>query len=190
MCGRFYYGENIDVTPYVDILNRQYDQTILNLWQKGEIFPEQVCLTLNENQQPALMRWHYEISGHKIINTRCESLTRQSQYRQDFADHRCLVIASGFYEWDAAKQRYLIALDGQPLYLAAIYQPADPLAGFSILTRPADCTSHIHSRCPVVLAESQTALYLTDTHSAAGLIDSSRPQLQITPCGPQNMSLF
>jgi putative SOS response-associated peptidase YedK len=191
MCGRFYYGENIDVTPYVRILERNYDQTILNLWQHGETAPSQVCLTLTAPDQPQLMRWHYLAGSHPIINTRIESLQTNPLFVDDFKLRRCVIIASGFYEWDAGHQRYYITSNtGQPIYLAGLYQTQKDLSGFSIITKPATTTKAIHSRTPAVLNQDQATTYLTKFDQAYPLIQQVDPQLAFQLTGPVNLSLF
>ncbi|MHB8088906.1 MAG: SOS response-associated peptidase, partial [Anaerolineaceae bacterium] len=58
--------------------------------------------------------WAKDISiGNKLINARAETLIEKSSFRNAFARRRCLIPASGFYEWRAEggrKQPYLFQL--------------------------------------------------------------------------------
>ena len=36
--------------------------------------------------------------GYKLINARCETLAEKPSFRKPLKDHRCLIIADGFYE--------------------------------------------------------------------------------------------
>jgi putative SOS response-associated peptidase YedK len=59
--------------------------------------------------QVTLMRWgltpHWakeEKAACKMINARVETLTQRAAFRSLLAANRCLVPASGFYEWKSA----------------------------------------------------------------------------------------
>ena len=58
--------------------------------------------------------------GHKLINARGETVAEKPSFRSSFARHRCLIPATGFYEWQA------VTSDGkvrkQPWYI----RPAKP----------------------------------------------------------------
>jgi len=190
MCGRFYYGENIDVTPYVRILERDYDQTILNLWCHGEVTPDSVCLVLTPDDRPMLMRWGYQAYGHAVINTRLESLGRKAVFDEDFEHRRCVIPASGFYEWNPAHERFFITPSSGAAYLAGLYQPAAPLDRFSIITKPATGTRAIHDRAPVVLDRQQALAYLADRAQALILAQGADPRLDCQAQGAHNLSLF
>jgi putative SOS response-associated peptidase YedK len=72
------------------------------------------------NQQ-RMMRWgllsHWakdDTGGAEMINTRAETLLERLSYRPFVRTRRCLVPASGFYEWQpATKQPYFIHLRDQ-----------------------------------------------------------------------------
>src|ERR1700733_8515456 len=38
-------------------------------------------------------------TGYKMINARAETVTKKTAYRSAFANHRCLVVVDGFFEW-------------------------------------------------------------------------------------------
>jgi putative SOS response-associated peptidase YedK len=56
--------------------------------------------------------------GARMINAGAETLATMSAFRDAFKSHRCLISASGFYEWQkigTTKQPYAIAPEGGPL---------------------------------------------------------------------------
>lgn len=97
------------------------------------------------------------------INARAEKVAHSNYFRSSFAKRRCLIPATGWYEWratDAGKQPYFITLrerdENDVLFLAGIYTAADAESGekhtAAILTEPASSPlAFIHERQPVVL---------------------------------------
>jgi len=61
--------------------------------------------------------------GRRLINARLDSLAGKPAFREAFTRRRCLIPASGFYEWgvDAAgkKQPFFIRPRGEPLLAIA-----------------------------------------------------------------------
>lgn len=101
--------------------------------------------------------------GRAMINARAETLPDKPSFRSAGLKRRCLVPASGYYEWQdtpAGKQPwFLSAGEGDPLLaFAGIYEawrggPGEPwLRSVAIVTRSApDAIGHIHDRCPLVV---------------------------------------
>ena len=159
MCGRYFIDHSVR-NRVLPLLKEKYDSATLDSWKTGETAPGSLCLTIDSLNQPALMNWKYELFGRNLINTRIESIIEKDYYREDFRLRRCLILVSGFYEWDSEKHRHYITSDTDTFYLAGIYQQKETLPGFSIITRDARITSEIHPRCPIVLNRSQASEYL------------------------------
>lgn len=105
----------------------------------------------------------------KLINARSETVTEKPSFRDAFRKRRCLLLATGFYEWSAPpagskyKQPWRIRQKGGPIFcMAGIWEswrrPAgDPKAGeivktCSILTTESNATIRpLHDRMPVIL---------------------------------------
>jgi len=105
-----------------------------------------------------------------LINARAESAAGKPAFSEAFAERRCLVPATGFYEWQQVdprrRQPWLIRLaaDG-PFAFAGLWEPAAALPGavatFTILTtQPNDVTRPVHDRMPVILAPASYARWL------------------------------
>jgi putative SOS response-associated peptidase YedK len=122
----------------------------------------------NSPRRIVLMRWglipHWakdEKTAYKMINARVETLTQRPAFRGLLSHHRCLVPASGFYEWQGEgrdKTPYYIHPEGQPyLAFAGLYDVwmnprGEELYTFTVITTEADpFMARLHHRMPVVL---------------------------------------
>ncbi len=94
--------------------------------------------------------------GLKLNNARAESLTEKPSFRDAFKRRRCIVPASGFYEWKAestGKQPYYIHLKSdEPLAMAGLWESWRDQGGvvvrtFCIITTDANALmAQIHAR--------------------------------------------
>ncbi len=99
--------------------------------------------------------------GQKMINARAETVHEKPAFRQAIRFRRCLVPASGFFEWrheDKGKIPIYISLkDGSPMIFAAIWESWKSLEGeimesCSILTTSStELIEPLHDRMPVSL---------------------------------------
>jgi putative SOS response-associated peptidase YedK len=112
--------------------------------------------------------WAKALSGlPQMINARAEGIAAKPSFRTPLRAQRCLILADGFYEWQApvapAKRKipHLIGLaSGEPFAMAGLWsawQPKDVLEAetlFScaiITTAANEGVRAIHERMPVVL---------------------------------------
>jgi putative SOS response-associated peptidase YedK len=142
----------------------------------------------------ALMRWGLipfwakDVSvGSKMINARAETVAEKPAYRKALATHRCLVPASGFYEWQrndrGVKVPYWIFCKDEPLFAfaglhAAWKGPEDEwIHSYTIITTEAnEVVAPIHGRMPVILDREDEALWLDpDQTEAERLLPLLRP---------------
>jgi putative SOS response-associated peptidase YedK len=115
-----------------------------------------------------LPSWSKSASGAaKMINARSETVASKPAFKAAAARRRCLVPASGYFEWKQdgrGKTPYFLhAPDDDPLAMAGLYEiwrdeslPEDDPGRWrwtcTIITRPAtDTLGHIHDRCPVLV---------------------------------------
>lgn len=101
--------------------------------------------------------------GNRMINARAETLGDKPAFRAAFRARRCVVPASGFYEWQrkgrGPKQPYLIRRrEGRPIGFAGLWETwQDPATGevvtsCTIITcAPNALMSELHDRMPVIL---------------------------------------
>lgn len=170
MCGRYYFDESIDISKILKILEKKYDQETLNLLSTGEIFPSNISLVFADNDYH-LMKWGYSLNKRNLINTRIETIRDTSIYQEDYQNHKCVIIASGFYEWDKHKRRHYIKTGDDVIYFAGIYQKNQPLYNYSIITTAANSTKNIHHRVPIVLNKNEVDNYLNNLYSIEQLIN-------------------
>jgi putative SOS response-associated peptidase YedK len=98
------------------------------------------------------------ISGKRPhINARSETAATSKTFSAAMASRRCLVPASGYFEWKTLgknrKEKYGFRLPGMsPMYMAGIYSGD---GRFAILTRDAaPGILEIHNRMPVILPKT------------------------------------
>ena len=121
--------------------------------------------------------------GARLINARSETVSDKPAYRAAFRARRCLVPASGWYEWQGAgrgKQPWFVALeDGSPLSFAALWERwgkgQDALETFTIITTAA-CESlvDIHHRQPAIIPPDRFADWLDPQSRPERLLDLVR----------------
>lgn len=194
MCGRFIVLAEEDrgeLRAIFDEINRRYRNG--PACSAGEIFPTQTPPVVTA-EGPRPMYWGFpRQKGGVIINARCETVHTRSFFREAFAGCRCLVPASGFYEWRQTpdgKIRHLIRPAGRTLYMAGVYRPFRSLqdrggAGFVILTAPAwPQMAPVHGRMPVLLDGAAPAVWLDSAAPRERLMQLFRSDplpLEITP---------
>lgn len=132
----------------------------------------------------ALLRWGLIPSwagdpaiGNKLLNARAETVTQKPSFRAAFKQRRCLIPASGFYEWmkqgAGYKQPYFIRpRDGGLFALAGLWErwqnpQVEAIESCTILTTEANAIMRpLHERMPVILDLEAENVWL-DPHASA-----------------------
>ena len=104
-----------------------------------------------------------------MINARAETVASKPSYRAAFKARRCLVPASGYYEWqkhpDGPKQPfYFTRVDGNPIAFAGIWEGGEDDASGTvsiITTEPNADAAKIHDRMPVIMKRDRWAEWLS-----------------------------
>jgi len=112
--------------------------------------------------------------GARMINARVETAAEKPAFRSSFAKRRCLVPASGYYEWyrptdGGAKQPFFIHReDEHPLAMAGLYSwwrasdHDDWLLSYALLTGEAQGDlATIHHRVPMLIEPENWAAWLS-----------------------------
>jgi putative SOS response-associated peptidase YedK len=115
----------------------------------------------------------------KRINARAESLLDKAIFREAFLQHRCLIPADGFYEWEKVGKHSRPVLikrqDSRPFSFAGIWsrwyeRPGEVLYTCSIITtQPNALVARIHDRMPVIVGPRDRALWLDPASEPAAL---------------------
>lgn len=143
--------------------------------------------------QLVLMRWGLVPAWAKddqqskpLINARAETLAQKRSFRHLLSAQRCLVPASGFYEWKetgAGKTPHYIHLKSQSLFaFAGLYdrsvdeQGTETFSYTIITTTPNAVMAPIHNRMPVILrAEDEEAWLNPDETEPERLLPLLQP---------------
>ena len=116
--------------------------------------------------------WAKEKSiGARMINARAETLSEKPSFRSAFKRRRCLVLADGYYEWQArpeGKQPHFIRMrTGEPFAMAGLWESwregegNEPLESCAIVTTAAsEAMKRIQDRMPVILPPAQYDFWL------------------------------
>jgi putative SOS response-associated peptidase YedK len=108
--------------------------------------------------------------GSRLINARSETAAEKPSFRTAYKYRRCLVPASGFYEWqkvNGRKQPTFIHLQQEgPFAIAGLWEYWQGADGSEIesvtllTTRANELVQPIHDRMPVIIAPADYALWL------------------------------
>jgi putative SOS response-associated peptidase YedK len=190
MCGRFV------LVAAPDAIQQQFSLPDMpELSPRYNIAPTQtVAVITNENpRELSFYRWGLIPSwskdasiGSRMINARSEGVEEKPAFRAAFKRRRCLVPASGFYEWkkldDKQKAPMYIHLTDQDVFgfagLWEVWHDADggEWRTFTILTTDAnDFMRPIHDRMPVILRREDYAEWLQPDEVPADVL---RPLLK------------
>jgi putative SOS response-associated peptidase YedK len=138
-----------------------------------------VCETKDGERVVELLRWglipHWAKDaaiGHKLNNARAEGLFDKPSFRQAARRRRCLLPASGFYEWQATpsgKQPWYISPTQSPfIAMAGLFEAWRPnedaewaLTCCIITTAANSLMAPIHDRMPVIVPPAQWATWLS-----------------------------
>lgn len=155
----------------------------------------QIHVIWNETgmRQLGQMRWGFIPHWYKkpndgplLINARGETIAEKPAFKAACRERRCLIPASGFYEWtkDESGGRdpwYIQAQDKSPLAFAGIWQDwnmgEETLRSCAVVTTGANTSiSQIHRRMPVVLAQQDWALWLGEQGKGAASLMTAAPE--------------
>lgn len=145
-----------------------------------------------EGRRLVAMRWGFLPHWYKtpndgplLINARAETVAEKPAFRAAVRGRRCLIPATGFYEWvkDADGKRlpyYIRRADGAVLAFAGLWQSwgrDDPVETCAIVTCGANGTmSKIHHRMPVILAPGDWPLWLGEAGKGAATLMRPAPE--------------
>ena len=194
MCGRFtlsstpealreQFALEWDVVP-PPRYNIAPTQPVTAIWQASST-SGRAAAVLNWGLIPS---WAKDPSiGSRMINARAETITEKPSFRNAFRRRRCLVPASGYYEWikrpDGSKQPYLIRMnDNHPFAMAGLWehwigQDGSEIQSCTLITTDANEELRaLHHRMPVILPREEHAAWLeTDERNARELLPLLKP---------------
>jgi putative SOS response-associated peptidase YedK len=169
MCGRFTLTLTPELAEWFEVLG--IDVNDLNILSQYNIAPTNQIVTIISNagtNYARLMRWGLvprwskEInSKYTMINARDDKILETRSYTGPFKNQRCLIPASGYYEWRKGPNRtrlplYFTTRTAEPMAFAGIWEKARPggeemLSCSIITTSPNELVQPVHDRMPAIL---------------------------------------
>ncbi len=204
MCGRYKIVTDAQALYDAFQLGAELDAARL---ERYNVAPATDQLVILEEGGRRVARWHHwglipswakdKAIGYKTINARGESVASKPAFRAALRQRRCLVPATGFYEWkveDGGKQPYLIRLRSGALFaFAGLWESWNGSEGevrsFTIITaEPNALMARIYERMPAIIPRAQYARWLDpalrDPVQAQAMIASyPAGEMQAVPVG-------
>ena len=99
-----------------------------------------------------------------IINARAETAREKVTFADSIARRRCVIPASGFYEWDPHRAKFrFTSMDGGLLLFAGFYREEQGVPRYTILTTEANGSMiKVHDRMPVMIGRDEIRPWIED----------------------------
>ncbi len=194
MCGRFAF--HLPPNKLKELLGLD---NLLNIKPRYNCAPMQEQTIVIKNRmgnarwgfRPEWAREDDPAMAAKMINARSETVHEKPSFKDSWVKgRRCLIPASGFYEWkkregSGEKQPYYISLrELDVLCFAGLWSKIGDQVTFTILTKAADGElADIHHRAPVMISLEHAADWFSGAEEIArGLVEvSSAKALEFYP---------
>jgi putative SOS response-associated peptidase YedK len=171
MCGRF----NLTATP--ETIVEHFGLQRLPRYQPSyNIAPTQKILSIVELDDKSrkavnlywglVPSWAKDSKNH-LINARVETVREKPSFRSAYQHRRCLIAATGFYEWrqeDTGKQAFHIHRQDNQLFAFAglweFHEQQDLYSCTIITTEATEVMKPIHERMPVIIPQENCQQWL------------------------------
>ncbi len=175
MCGRFTLHHATE-----DIAERfTVEQLTLELAPRYNIAPSQPVCTIVQRESRTLeeFKWGLVPSwaddaaiGNRMINARAETIAEKPAFREAVRLRRCLVPASGYFEWRRAGTdrlpTYICLESREPFAMAGLWEEWEAPGGALlrsvaiVTTKPNAFAATIHNRMPAILSAEAKEIWL------------------------------
>ncbi len=176
MCGRYYF--DIDEEELKQIV-QEVQKNVNSEFKTGEIYPTNVVPIVTA-QGATLAKWGFPKWNSKgvVINARAEGLSDRRMFKNLVNAKRCIIPASGFFEWqqndNGAKDKYYFKRHDSALYMAGLFNTfsdkSEQLSLFDtneeqlsyvIITKDANkYMAGIHDRMPLIYNKEEMYAWL------------------------------
>jgi putative SOS response-associated peptidase YedK len=199
MCGRY-------SLVFIDDLGNRFRvfNPMIGSRSRFNIAPgsEMPVIIHKEKKELVLMKWglvpHWVSDVNKArpsINARAETLNEKTSFKDLLKNNRCLVPASGFFEWKKEGSKripFYLHLPKCPLFaFAGLYDyQVDPqgnlFGSYTIITvEPNDLIAKIHDRMPSILLPD-----LEDRWLSKNPLDETDLKELLVPFPPEDISMY
>ncbi len=174
MCGRFALA-----SPKPNIEKFFNIEIPFEVPLRYNIAPTQDSLVLcGQEKIPQMMHWGFlpfwsKDNMKEQINAKSETIHEKPMFRNAFKEHRCIVVASGFFEWQKREEQgkiqktpfYITPKEESFIAIAGIWDRFEKdnqtQVGFTILTTQANAlVAKYHNRMPVILNKAEIEVWL------------------------------
>jgi len=182
MCGRYANAKPGEIA-------RRFGVPVqLELTPRYNVAPAQPSPIIDQSGQLALLRWGLIPSwakdpsvGNRMINARAETVAQKPAFRRPLRAQRCLVPASGFFEWQRTASgkipHYFHRRDDELFAFAGLYDAwrnptsGDEILSYTILTTtPNELVAPVHDRMPVMLRREDEERWLNPDETEPALL--------------------
>lgn len=194
MCGRF------ALTLPHDAMAQIFDAVIaqsLMPTPRYNICPTQAITTVvahEDGRHLTPMRWGFlphwyktDRDGPLLINARAETIAEKPAFRKAVRERRCLIPATGFYEWTKTPEGqrlpwYIHPSEASHLAFAGVWRDwtgaeGQNLATCAMVTTAANPRiSEIHHRMPVLIQPESYGLWLGEEGHGAAVLMQAAPE--------------
>jgi len=166
MCGRYSLHSNPEVISLLFGLSQ-----IPAVLPRYNIAPASRVLIIRDDGA-AMVRWGFvprwakdPSIGAKMNNARAETVAEKPSFREAYRKRRCLIPASGYYEWkleNGLKQPYYIYPSGGALFaFAGLWDQWQDLQTCAVITTEAnEKMAAVHERMPVIVSPAEYSAWL------------------------------
>src|SRR5258705_13178880 len=178
MCGRYALHANPDVVAL------QFGRDAVPKFKASyNVCPGSEVLVIRGRRKASLLRWG---AGNKLINARAETVDERPAFRNAFRQYRCLVPASGFYEWQSVAGRkqpwYVLPREQRLFALGGIVLLWQGVRSVAIVTTAANALkAKIHDRMPVLVSPGSYDAWLGTGEASALLAPAPDEAMQAHP---------
>jgi putative SOS response-associated peptidase YedK len=199
MCGRY-------SLVFIDDLGNRFRvfNPMIGARSRFNIAPgnEMPVIIHEEKNEVVMMKWglvtHWTqdiTTAQRPINARAETLSEKPPFKELLKNRRCLVPASGFFEWKKEGNKkipFYVHLPKTPLFaFAGLYDrwastDGNLLSSYTIVTtEPNELIAKVHNRMPSILKPEHEDRWLSKTQLNAEALNEI-----LAPFPAENMSMF
>lgn len=167
MCGRF--ENNMQMEDLFEALKAE-GAPLKGGLPRENIAPTQMIMTVTQSGEELKlvpMHWGIKFSAdsHLIFNSRIETIKEKPYWQRLFAENKCIVPMTAFYEWKLEGRKkipYRIFLpDEKFFFVPALYLEKDRQFYASLITTtPNKFIEKLHHRMPVILKMDEALDFL------------------------------
>lgn len=180
MCCRYYYDEKM--AREIEKICKSIDRKLR--MAAGEVCPLDIAPVITGRKGKLLleeMQWGFPQQDKKglLINARSEGIGEKKTFGESVRRRRCVIPASGYFEWDSRKNKVTFnRTDNKSIYMAGVYNMIDNAERFVVITTEAnESASNVHDRMPLVLEENEIDMWIYDDKATEFILNKKSPEL-------------